>query len=203
MAGRAVRLLGERWAFVLSLCLYLLGSMGEALVSEVTHYTLFCVPTKLLGGFLSGVRSRLCVFEMRKTIAITTFFSNISVFFFLVLFLFLMILFPSFLKIALDALMTRLVPRSDIGAALAVVDVLGSVTGVIAPLLGGLIIEYGGVLTGAENGLTAKPVVASGGNDTDRRVVLDLGHMSHAASRTDTCVRRQVAHALSTPQRCG
>jgi MFS family permease len=163
VAGRAVRLLGERWAFVLSLCLYLLGSMGEALVSEVTHYTLFCVPTKLLGGFLSGVRSRLCVFEMRKTIAITTFFSNISVFFFLVLFLFLMILFPSFLKIALDALMTRLVPRSDIGAALAVVDVLGSVTGVIAPLLGGLIIEYGGVLTGAENGLTAKPVVASGG----------------------------------------
>ena len=56
---------------------------------------------------------------------------------------------------ALDALATKLVPRSDIGAALAVMDVLQSCMGVLAPLLGGAIIEYGG--------LTAKPLFSSGG----------------------------------------
>ena len=56
---------------------------------------------------------------------------------------------------ALDALTTRLVPHSDIGAALAVMDVLSSCNGVLAPLLVGAIIEFGG--------LTAKPLFAGGG----------------------------------------
>lgn len=56
---------------------------------------------------------------------------------------------------ALDALTARLVPRSEIGAALAVMDVLSSCSGVVAPLLGGAAIEFGG--------LTAKPLFAGGG----------------------------------------
>jgi len=35
----------------------------------------------------------------------------------------------------------QLVPKSDLGAALAVTDVLGSVVGVAAPILGGAVIQ--------------------------------------------------------------
>lgn len=56
---------------------------------------------------------------------------------------------------ALDALTIRLVPRAEIGAALAVVDVLSSCSGVVAPILGGAAIEFGG--------LAAKPLFAGGG----------------------------------------
>ena len=111
IAGRAINRIGERGALLLSIGCFPLGSLSEAAVTRVAHYTAVCVPVKLVGGLLGPT--------------------------------------------ALDALTTKLVPRGDIGAALAVMDVLQSCMGVLAPLLGGAIIEFGG--------LTAKPLFSSGG----------------------------------------
>ena len=111
IAGRAINRIGERGALLLSIGCFLVGSLSEAAVTRVAHYTAICVPVKLVGGLLGPT--------------------------------------------ALDALTTKLVPRGDIGAALAVMDVLQSCMGVLAPLLGGAIIEFGG--------LTAKPLFSSGG----------------------------------------
>mmetsp|Transcript_28405 Transcript_28405/g.57216 ORF Transcript_28405/g.57216 Transcript_28405/m.57216 type:complete len:434 (-) Transcript_28405:273-1574(-) len=55
-------------------------------------------------------------------------------------------------SIALESLMTQLVPKSEIGASLASLDVLNSAVGVVAPLIGGAIIQYCGLL--------ARPLVA-------------------------------------------
>ena len=45
-----------------------------------------------------------------------------------------------------------MVPQSDLGSALAVLDVISSAVGVVAPLLGGLVVQWGG--------LVAKPIAA-------------------------------------------
>lgn len=48
--------------------------------------------------------------------------------------------------VSLESLMTHLVPSSELGASLAVLDVLSSAVGVIAPLIGGAVIQYLGLL---------------------------------------------------------
>ena len=48
--------------------------------------------------------------------------------------------------------MTQLVPATEIGASLATLNVLDSAVGVAAPLIGGAIIQYCGLL--------AKPMIA-------------------------------------------
>mmetsp|Transcript_6197 Transcript_6197/g.8011 ORF Transcript_6197/g.8011 Transcript_6197/m.8011 type:complete len:142 (+) Transcript_6197:1189-1614(+) len=53
--------------------------------------------------------------------------------------------------IALESLMTHIVPKSELGSALAVIDVLHSVVGVFAPMMAGLIVQYLGLL--------AKPLI--------------------------------------------
>mmetsp|Transcript_14280 Transcript_14280/g.33798 ORF Transcript_14280/g.33798 Transcript_14280/m.33798 type:complete len:437 (-) Transcript_14280:407-1717(-) len=57
--------------------------------------------------------------------------------------------------LALESLMTQIIPKSELGSALGVTDVLSSGIGVAAPLIGGAIIEYFGLL--------AKPLVTGVG----------------------------------------
>jgi len=57
--------------------------------------------------------------------------------------------------LALESLLARIVPKAELGASLAVLDVLQSGCGVLAPLLGGAAMQYGG--------LQALPALAAAG----------------------------------------
>ena len=47
--------------------------------------------------------------------------------------------------LGLKSLFTQVVPQSDLGSALAVLDVMSSAVGVVAPALGGMVLQWGGV----------------------------------------------------------
>ena len=102
LAGRAVRVLGERSAFRAGAALFIAGYVSEYYTEDLWAYTYLAMPLQTVAAILASL--------------------------------------------SLESLMTKVVPSTELGTALALIDVLGSAVGVVAPLLAGIVTQYYGIL---------------------------------------------------------
>lgn len=139
--GRVIRVLGERLALTIAIALSVLGHVFEAVILDTTTYMVVCSPVKLLAGFLADLGLKSLFTQVRLQPPCPDAFFGLSKP-------------PSPPMRAVRC--AQVVPQDNMGSALAVLDVISSAVGVVAPLLGGLVVQYGGLL--------AKPIAAGSGH---------------------------------------